>query len=142
MKILNQKRKYRNDRENMTFCCRLIDHAAGMLMPFNWRALVIIGILLLLHSAPHHNLRDSDSRSDVFSKLMLFITPGISMVSAQGVNGRVQCPSFADNSACPCYKFEDGKFYTFTTFIVKKKITYGPPFELIILMFWVVFSYY
>lgn len=22
---------------------------------------------------------------------------------------RIQCPSFVDNSACPCYKFEDGK---------------------------------
>lgn len=23
---------------------------------------------------------------------------------------RIQCPSFTDNSACPCYKFEDGNF--------------------------------
>lgn len=31
-----------------------------------------------------------------------------------GTNGittddNTQCPSFTDNSACPCYKFEDGK---------------------------------
>lgn len=22
----------------------------------------------------------------------------------------IECPSFAENSACPCYKFEDGKY--------------------------------
>lgn len=25
-------------------------------------------------------------------------------------NNAIECPSFSENSACPCYKFEDGKF--------------------------------
>lgn len=31
-----------------------------------------------------------------------------------------QCPSFTDNSACPCYKFEDGKIicYAFCSTII------------------------
>lgn len=30
---------------------------------------------------------------------------------------RAQCPSFAENSACPCYKFEDGE-YKFLSLVV------------------------
>lgn len=26
-------------------------------------------------------------------------------------HNNVQCPSFTDNSACPCYKFEDGEYH-------------------------------
>lgn len=27
-----------------------------------------------------------------------------------------ECPSFTENSACPCYEFDDGKFYLFVLF--------------------------
>lgn len=26
-------------------------------------------------------------------------------------SNEIECPSFVDNSACPCYKFEDGEFF-------------------------------
>lgn len=29
---------------------------------------------------------------------------------------RIQCPSFVENSACPCYKFEDGKLIFIISF--------------------------
>lgn len=28
-------------------------------------------------------------------------------------NMNVECPAISDNSACPCYKFEDGEFKSF-----------------------------
>lgn len=59
-----------------------------------------VGLLLLLLMA-------------IFASTLPGVSAGTSgTVLASGGNARAQCPSFADNSACPCYKFEDGKCET------------------------------
>lgn len=63
-----------------------------------------------IHPNDNHNNNNNDYyyNHDAIDMNRLNENVGVINGSSAGHNN-VQCPSFSDNSACPCYKFEDGE---------------------------------
>lgn len=56
----------------------------------------------------------TNTRHQLVQLVLLAIIAGTKQIETTQIHGfttddNTQCPSFTDNSACPCYKFEDGK---------------------------------
>lgn len=89
-------------------------HVIALKLSHCWRLILyaIIIITVISRTPPHVNA-NSNNNANVPGRVAAktLPTPAASTWSSNFFDAdRIQCPSFVDNSACPCYKFEDGKW--------------------------------
>lgn len=88
-------------------------HVIALKLSHCWRLILYAIIISVISRAPPYvnasngNAIGSSSSS---SSKMLSTAAASTWPSNFFDSDRIQCPSFVDNSACPCYKFEDGKY--------------------------------
>lgn len=86
-------------------------HVIALKLSHCWRLILYAIIISVISRAPPHV-----NGSNAGQPSRMLPTAAASTWSSNFFDAdRIQCPSFVDNSACPCYKFEDGK-YSFRSF--------------------------
>lgn len=88
-------------------------HVIALNLSHCWRLILYAIIISVISRAPppvNGNSSSSSSNNAGMQAAKMLPTPAASTWSSNFFDAdRIQCPSFVDNSACPCYKFEDGK---------------------------------
>lgn len=84
-------------------------HVNAFMLSHCWHLILYYAIIIsVISQAPSPVYGYNGAVGSSSSKMLP--TPAASMWSANFFDAdRIQCPSFVDNSACPCYKLEDGK---------------------------------
>lgn len=88
-------------------------HVIALKLSHCWRlifyAIIIIGVISRT-PLPVYGYSNANAAGMTAAAAKMLPTPAASTWSSNFFDAdRIQCPSFVDNSACPCYKFEDGK---------------------------------
>lgn len=86
-------------------------HVIALKLSHCWRLILYaIIIITIISRAPPRVNGISNAKVAGMAAAKMLPTPAASTWSSNFFDAdRIQCPSFVDNSACPCYKFEDGK---------------------------------
>lgn len=88
-------------------------HVNALMLSHCWHLILYYAIIISVISQAPPPVNGYNGAVGSSSSKML-PTPAASMWSANFFDAdRIQCPSFVDNSACPCYKLEDGKYRVF-----------------------------
>lgn len=89
-------------------------HVIALKLSHCWRLILYAIIISVISRAPP-SVHGNNALAGAPSKMLP--TAAASSWSSNFFDAdRIQCPSFVDNSACPCYKFEDGE-YAFNSFL-------------------------
>lgn len=83
-------------------------HVIALKLSHCWRLILYAIIISVISRAPPP-VNCNNGATAVRSSKMLPTAAASTWSSNFFDSDRIQCPSFVDNSACPCYKFEDGK---------------------------------
>lgn len=89
-------------------------HVIALKLSHCWRLILYAIIISVISRAPPPvNGNNNNNAAGMIAGMQaakMLPTPAASTWSSNFFDAdRIQCPSFVDNSACPCYKFEDGK---------------------------------
>ncbi|XP_031636562.1 protein artichoke [Contarinia nasturtii] len=82
-------------------------HVIALKLSHCWR-LILYAIIISVISRTPPPVNGDNGAAAVRSSKMLPTAAASTWASNFFDADRIQCPSFVDNSACPCYKFEDG----------------------------------
>lgn len=86
-------------------------HVIALKLSHCWRLILYaIIISVISRTPPHVNANNGNAIGSSSSSKMQPTTAASTWPSNFFDSDRIQCPSFVDNSACPCYKFEDGMY--------------------------------
>lgn len=86
-------------------------HVIALNLSHCWRLILYAIIISVISRAPPPVNSKSSNNAVGMSAAKMLPTPAASTWPSNFFDAdRIQCPSFVDNSACPCYKFEDGKY--------------------------------
>lgn len=86
-------------------------HVIALKLSHCWRLILYAIIMSVISQAPPYVNANNGAAFGLSPSKMLPTAAAASTWPSNFFDAdRIQCPSFVDNSACPCYKFEDGKF--------------------------------